>query len=291
MTSSSSNYDPHMDIEYLGTLFSQQFHKKSLSPDFYVCIKKPAHWEIYYTEEPCKTLNEFMPSCRAPIWQKKKYFYKAERLNQHLTISEILGRYCYQHLDQIHFRNDPITQINLQWLTVSGHSNPYDVEEEVYLMDNKMRVSVLHFVTKAGRNIYMDLCGPQIDLHNYVTGDLRKGQDDPILMVDSIKVGKAYSSVLNQSVKVLALEEPVPITTETHYKEYLDKLIYDIENPEKTYTDITQNPNNVDPDRGEYLIEYHDHLGREFTKLIEDKISKNEPTNLPPISKHLFKSK
>jgi hypothetical protein len=287
---STPAYDPHMDIEYLAIIFSQQFHKKSLTPDFYVCIKKPSNWEIYYTEEPCKTLNDFMPNCRAPIFQKKKYFYKAERLNQHQTVSEILGRYFYLHLQQIHFRGDPITQINLQWLTVSGHSNPYDVEEEVYLMDNKMRISVLHLVTKSGRNIYLDLCGPQVDLHNYATGEFKTGQDDPILMVNSIKVGKPYSSALNKDVKVISLEDPIPITVEGHYQEYIKKLIHDIENPERTFTDITQNPNNTDPDRGEYLIEYHERLLTEFSELIQEKITKNIPTKLSTTitSKNLF---
>jgi hypothetical protein len=285
-------YDPHMDIEYLAIAFSRHFHQKSLSPDFYAVVKKPSQWEIYYTEEPCKTLNEFLPSCRYPIWQKKKYFYKAERLNQHLVVSEVLGHYFYLHQEQIHFRSDPITQINLQWLSVTGHSNPYDVEEGVYLMQNKMRISVLHLVTKSGRNIYLDLCGPQLDLHNYATGDMRKtGMDDPILMLDSIKAGKPYAPKVNQSITVTAVEDSVPITSDEHYPEYLELIIDQIEKSKNTYNDSTQNPADLDPDRGEYLIEYHERLEEEFTKSIQDKIQRKDPVNLLPVSKHLFLNK
>lgn len=288
-------YESHMDIEYLAIAFSHHFHQKSLSPDFYACIKKPSHWEIYYTDDPCKTLNEFLPSCRYPIWQKKKYFYKAERLNQHLIVCEVLGHYFYQNLQKIHFRSDPITQINLQWLTVTGHTNPYDVEEEVYMMQNKQRISVLHLVTKSGKNIYLDLCGPQVDLHNYATGDMRKmGLDDPILMVDSIKEGCTYAPSVNLDIKVIGVEgESTTLMEEGHMSKYLKDMIEEIERSQTTYSDSTQNPANSDPDRGEYLVEYHERLEKEFAEMIENKIKNKDknPTNLPPVSKHYFIAK
>jgi hypothetical protein len=83
----------------------------------------------------------------------------------------------------------------------------------------------------------------------------KTGMDDPILMLDSIKAGKPYAPKVNQSITVTAVEDSVPITSDEHYPEYLELIIDQIEKSKNTYNDSTQNPADLDPDRGEYQID------------------------------------
>lgn len=268
---SSKSFSPFMDVEYLATNFSSHFHFNSLSPEFYIQVKKLNHWEMYPTEEPVKRLNDFLPSSRTIYFLKKRMYYKAERANQHLIVCEVLGHYFLEHLEELHFRQDQIAKINLQWLTVSGHMNPYDQEEEVYLLKNKQRISVLHLVTQSGLNIYLDLCGPQIDLHNYADKF-----DIPIVMTDNLENKKPYLPDVNKNINVLLVEESVPITDQDHYREYLELMIKD-------------NEDDVD-DRAEYLIEYHERLEKDFSDLIQKNIKEGKIPKLPSESKHFFSS-
>lgn len=261
-----STSDPKMDVENLAIQFSHLFHKEGLSPEFYVCIKRPGLWEIYDTEEPCKELNDFLRACRLPLWMKKRYYYKGERANQHLVVTEILGHFMFRHKDEIHFRGDLIDKISIQWATMTGHTVPYDKEEERYLMKNKLPVSLLLLTTKMGKNIYIDLCGPQLDVHNYASGDKKRGYDDPIYMTNTIKRGKLYAPDLDKSVKVISIEDPITID-EDHYRKYLDLLIEE-----------------DDDDRAEYLIEYHERLEGDFEKLVKEQ----KVVDLPHISKNYY---
>tara|TARA_R100001163_G_scaffold65832_1_gene65436 strand:+ start:1471 stop:2334 length:864 start_codon:yes stop_codon:yes gene_type:complete len=269
--------DPRMDVEHLSIVFSNHYKKNSMSPEFYICYKRPGQWEIYYTEDPVKTIREFLPTCRLPFRLQKRMYYKAERANQHLIVCEVLGHYFVQNLGRIHFRGDPIKSVNLQWLLVTGFSNPRDTEEEISLLKNKQRISILKLITRSDKTIYIDLCGPQIDIHGYATGSFKekKGQDDPILMFDKIENKKPYVPQLSKSVKVLEIEDVVPIEDEEHFGNYLEMM-------------LDETANDPDCDKAEYLVEYHERLEEEFSKRIEQQIEEDESTKLQKVSKNFY---
>lgn len=238
----------NLDVCVIGQLFSEIFNKFSQSPKFYLEVKRPSNWEIYFVEDPCKRMRDFLPHYRGSNRMKKRIYYKCERLGQSLVTSEILANYFLNHLDQIHHDGDGIQEINLQWFTVKGHSNPYDKEEEIYLMDHKQRVCVVHLKTTNGKDLYLDICGTQIDIHKY-----SKGSDYPFVVYEKLEKKKQLAKKENPSIIVADIEEAIPIRDHQHYEEYIQKLHLS------------------DDDDAELLSVYHKRLEKELSRLVEER--------------------
>lgn len=245
------------EVQFLAEQFSKHFHHHSLTPDFILNdIRGQAGsvWDIFPTDEPVKRIREFLPNSRLPPRMKRRIYFKAERAKQHLVCSEILGHYIFTRLGEIHYQSRSLVkEVGIQWLTVTGHRNPYDEEMEEYFLKNKQSISLLYLKLENGQELWIDLCSPQVDVHSYTK------EDFPCLILTELPKtkGELYSKKHNNFV---ALTEDAPpaemITSEEHYGQYLEMIV-----------DQAEKEN--DYDRAEYLVEYHERMEEDFSKQIK----------------------
>lgn len=260
---STKFYYEQMDVEYLGKEFSKHFGKNCMTPEFFVNQFRNNRniWDVFPCEEPVKKVRDFLPNSHLPMKMKIFLYNKAQRAKQHLVVAEILSHFMYCRRDQLHYKNSPIVSINLQWITVSGHSNPKLVEDEenfngrlTHLVNDKQPICLINLVTESGLQIYLDLCSPQVDVHSYTE------EGYPFLMLNEIKKGSAYAPQVSNNVIIEDIEEPVPVNSEELYGSYLEMI-------------VDQQEESSDPDRAEFLVEYHERIEADFKKLIDDQIS------------------
>jgi len=257
MDSSEKNisviFNQYNDIEYIARSFSKHFHKNSWSPNFYITdIKKSGtYWDIFPMDEPIKKMNQFLRNSRLSPKLKSFIYYKAERANQDLVVSEILAYYFLKHIDQIHYQQKKIIEIGIQPLTVTGHKNPFDIELEFYLMKNKQPINVIYLKTESDQVLYIDLCCSQLDIHSYDSNNM------PYLLLTEISKNKLYASKFNNSVKVIQVDELIKINDESHYNTYLQNLVN------------TKPKEDLEEDELDYLQGYHERMYNDFAVLIK----------------------
>lgn len=243
-------YYEHLDVQSLGKTFSKIFHEQVLAPEYYVTQTGRGNlvWDNLPTEEPVKNVREFLPHSRYPQRMKTNWFFKAERATQHLVVTQILSHYMFTRLGDIHYNEDPIDKIYIQWMTADGFTNPMMLEEEQYLLKNKQPFCVVHLVTKSGKKLYLDLCATQFDIASYSSDDGKTGY--PYYLTENVEKGKPYAPKLRPSVRIIEMEEPVPVDSEEIFRTYLEMLL------------------DGDLDDAEYLVEYHERMENDLRKLV-----------------------
>lgn len=258
--SNRKQFHPCFEVEHLAKEFSRHFHHGSLTPDFYINNihgRAQTTWDMYPSEEPVKKVKDFILNSHLPTRMKKRIYFKAERAKQHLIVSEILAHYFFTHLEQIHYRRTPISQIGIQWVTITGHKNPYDEETEEHLLLDKQPISLIYLKTESGQVLYLDLCSPQVDVHSYTEDGF------PYLILEELKLKKQYAPKFSNFVTIDQLSpEPELITDEAHFGNYLEMIVDQAEKEE-------------DDDRAEYLVEYHERLENDFDLEIQKQMSEN----------------
>lgn len=254
--SENTVFNKYNDVEYIGQLFSKHFHKTSWSPNFYISdIKKSGtYWDMYPQDEPVKKMNLFLRNSRLSPKLKSFVYYKAERANQDLVVSEILAYYFLKHKDEIHYQQKKIVEIGIQPLIVDGHKNPYDIEQELYLMKNKQPINIVYLKTELNQILYMDLCASQLDINAYTTEGM------PYLLLTELQKNKLYVPKLNNSVRIIEIRELIKIFNETHYENYIKNLIN------------TESNEDLEDDELDYLQGYHERIYKDFETLINKKI-------------------
>jgi len=263
-TKSNKKYYEQLDVVYLAKEFSKFFHHNSITPEFYINQFRQNRyiWDVFPTEDPIKTVQEFLPHSHLNHKSKINLYSKAERANQHLAISEVFSHFLFRRQSEVHYNQDPIKQISLQWIVVTGHRNHKLIEDEenfmgklTFLLKDKQPICLIHLETESGKTFYLDLCATQIDIYSYSEDGF------PFLMIEEeIKIDQLYSETHNLNVKVLEVEQLVPINSETNYGAYLEML-------------VDQQAEDSDPDRAEFLVEFHERLEEDFRKLIYAKIN------------------
>ena len=246
------NFTQYNEIEYLGKLFSKHFHYNSWSPDFFIndIKKNGAYWDIRYTDEPVKKMSQFLLNSHLPQRLKKYVYYKAERANQDYSVSEILAHYFLKNINQIHYQQQQITHVGIQKLTVVGHKNPYDQEQEIYLLQNKLPITVIFLKTISGQTLYMDLCASQLDINSYSDDGM------PYLLLTELSKNKLYAPKFSNAIKVISIDEPIITSDNSHYESYLKDL-------------INNKNENLDDDELDYLQNYHEKLESDFSNTLE----------------------
>lgn len=244
---------PLMDVESLAKEFSRHFHENVLAPDYYInSLGRTNQWDNIPTEEPVKQLRDFLPHSRYPNRIKWNYFNKAERTGQHLVVSQILSHYFFTKLGEIHYQQDLIKTISLQWLIVKGHRNPFMLEEEQYLMKNKQPICIIKLETESGQIFYLDLCATQLDIFKYSSKDNKSGF--PFLMIkNKLQIKKLYAPEFDKNIKIVSMEEQIIVNNEQIFLDYLELLL-----------------DNDNLDDAEHLVEYHERIEKQFRIKIDD---------------------
>lgn len=254
-------FNQYNEIEFIAKLFSKHFHYNSWSPDFYINdIKKSgAYWDIYPTEDgsAVKRMSDFLRNSHMSPRLKKFIYYKAERANQDVIVSEILAHYFLKHINEIHYQQQKIIEIGIQSFVVVGHKNPYDQEQEIYLLKNKQPISIVYLKTESGQTLYIDLCATQLDINSFDDHGM------PYLLLTEIHKNKLYAPKSSNAIKVIEIKDLIVINDDSHYQTYLQNLVNTKEN------------DGLEDDEKDYLQNYHERLESDFEKFInkqKDKI-------------------
>lgn len=290
-------YYAYMDIELVSKAFSKHFSENAQMPNYYINqIRKNGVWDEIEMEDPVTNVRDFLPHSRYPDFIKFKYFFKAQRAYHDVMCCQIFSHFLLCRLNELHFQQDPLEKIFLQYVTVKDHSTPVLENEERYVVPRKHRVCCLFLRTVGGKEFYLDLCGPQIDMYQLSNG--RSGYPYLLFRLTQegekrrpMKVGEPYCAEQNGNVKIVEVEDLIPIENENKYKEYLQKLVEGgaCEDEECQHENCQQGlvNNYLLGEDEELLVEYHERVSKEF----KDRISKYMTKIRTRVKKQLQKAK
>jgi hypothetical protein len=215
-------------LEKICEWMSYIFHEQCLSPDYQIVLysNHGREWGTVPMDGPIKIFEEFF-KVRIGHYFKRNLYNKAQRAHQDELISQLLGNLIYHRiqthtsLDPLTYQNKEIRRVFIQNVTVTGHKT-HRLDEMEYLVPTKHKFEILKLEDQDGKPIYIDLCGPQVDICVYGTNG------KPFLILDSgkaLQVNQPYSPEHKPYIKILELGESREITGDEMWNDYQDNLI------------------------------------------------------------------
>jgi hypothetical protein len=227
---------PFHDAETLAQILSLVYDQNAPLPDYYITGfgLNNRSWRITEVEEPLTKIMQFLPYCRYPDSMKKNIFYKAQRVDQAATLTQILCNFFINKTlsKNLYYRGKLVASVNLQWVTVSGYKNPIMEEwEKTLLPVNNYSFPVVNLITSDNEEVFIDLCSTQIDVNNYDENNV------PFLVLHKLTVGAPYASELNKNVIITSMEAPVPVVNDSNYNNFIEMLQNDFGEEVRNYTE------------------------------------------------------
>lgn len=213
------------DLIYLVRTFSQHFHEKSMTPDYYISGFRDYGriWNVFEVDDPIKSIKHFLPNCRYNDRTKWNLFWKAERSGQSIMISQLLSNYLSNKATSrsLFYQNQPITKVWIQSVTVEGHKAPqlsFGECDSKMLIPNKEKIDIVG-LQYDDKQLFVDLCGPQIDIYHYDSDN-----NCPIYLFENLEKDQLYAHSHNHNVKVIDISDPIYVENDSVYQSYLQTL-------------------------------------------------------------------
>jgi hypothetical protein len=218
------------DLAWICEEFSHSFHWNCPGPDYQINIfsNHGREWGTVDLDGPAKLFDEFF-KVRIAHFLKKNLFYKAQRAHQSEIISQLLANILYHRINDDKYKDFPLTHknrqiksVSIQTLTVKGHNTPR-LDEMDFLLPKVHEFEVIQLLDTEDKPIYVDLCGPQVDIFVYGSNER------PLLILDNLseglKVKEPYSKDYRPFIKVTELGKKLEITGDEQWHKFQDAFL------------------------------------------------------------------